>query len=302
MVYDRSDDLMDGYARKQVAGLSRVRAEDAQKAAKFDELKIHQFSMPAYVGLFLNLKSPLLNNIHLRKALSLATDRTAIIESGLNNEATPAYFPVIPTNSHENLKNFKLDFDLTKAQSELKQVANLSQSKPIRLVTIDTVEMTQVAEMVKQQWSKLGVSSEIIKARDTTDLQQRFIRARDYDVLLYGQNIGVDADIYSFWHSSQINDPGLNLSNYKNAEADKLLESGRLAKDAKYRSDKYVRFNQIWSTDAPAILLYSPYYLYGQNRVVRGVTAKKIVQPSDRFWDIQNWYMKSKEVPSGHIN
>lgn len=300
VVYDKPSDLIDGYARKQIAAVSRIRSENATEAEKFDDLKINRLSMPAYVGLFLNLKSPAIADIHMRRALSEATNRDQIIDSGMHNEATPAYFPVSPSSANENLKKFKLNYDFEKAKLELSQTNSNLKTRPIKLVTLDDAEMAKVAEIVKEQWGKIGVNVEIIKARDVNDLQQRFIRARDYDALLYGQNVGADADVYSFWHSSQINDPGLNLSSYKNSEADKLLESGRLAKDAKYRADKYVRFNQIWANDVPAVLLYSPYYLYGQNRAIKGLTAKKIVQPSDRLLDINKWYINSEKIPIGH--
>lgn len=302
VVYDKPADLIEGYARKQIAAISRIRSENANQAEKFDDLKINRLSLPAYVGLFLNLKSPGMADIHLRRALAEATDRGQIIEAGMHDEATPVYFPVSPSSANENLKKFKLAFDTNQAKVELNQAPGLSaiKAKPIKLVTLDDAEMAKIAELVKEQWGKIGINVQVVKATDVNDLQQRFIRARDYDVLLYGQNVGADADVYSFWHSSQISDPGLNLSSYKNAEADKLLESGRLAKDAKYRADKYVRFNQIWASDAPAILLYSPHYLYGQNRAIKGLTAKKIVQPSDRLLDINKWYIRSESVPVGH--
>lgn len=301
VVYDRPADLIEGYARKQIVGFARVKSDYAKQAAKFDDLKITQLNLPAYVGLFFNLKSPLMNDIHLRRALGYATNRNEIINEGVSGEATPVYFPVSSNSASENLKRFKLEFDSSKARAELAQVPQIAtiKAKPFRLVTIDDGEMGRVAELIAQQWAQLGLRVEVIKARDANDLQQRFIRARDYDMLLYGQNTGVDGDVYSFWHSSQVSDPGLNLSFYKNIEADKVLESGRLAKDVKYRADKYVRFNQIWSSDVPALLLYSPVYLYGQNKVVKGMSAKKIVQPADRFYNIEKWYIKSEKVPIG---
>ena len=301
VVYDESADFIDGYARKQIVGLSRIKSDIIQQAAKFDNLKINRLGLPAYVGLFFNLKSPYLADIHMRRALAGSINRDKIIQDGIGDEAIPVYFPVASSSANENLKKFRLAYDLRQAQAELAQVSGVNdiKTRPIKLVTIDDAEMDRVANMVRQQWEGLGLRVEIIKASDTNDLQQRFIRARNYDILLYGQNVGADADVYSFWHSSQINDPGLNLSAYKNAEADKLLESGRLAKDAKYRADKYVRFNQIWASDVPAVLLYSPSYLYGQSYVLKGMTAKKIVQPADRFYNINKWYIKSENVPIG---
>ena len=59
------------------------------------------------------------------------------------------------------------------------------------------------------------------------DLKQNVIRPRKYGSLLFGEVIGRDLDLFAFWHSSQRNDPGLNIAMYANPKADSLLETAR---------------------------------------------------------------------------
>lgn len=125
-------------------------------------------------------------------------------------------------------------------------------------------------------WEKLGLHVEI-NAMDLGALQQTAIRPRNYDVLLYGQDLGVDSDVYSYWHSSQVSDPGLNVSNYSSVEVDKLLEAGRIAKDSEYRQSRYAAFLQAWSKDLPAIILYTPFYNYAQSDALHGFSAQKFL-------------------------
>ena len=115
-------------------------------------------------------------------------------------------------------------------------------------------------------------------------------------MLLFGQNLGVNSDVYSFWHSSQAADPRLNISAYSSSEADKYLESGRLSNDPKNRAQKYTSFVNVWAADVPAVLLYSPYYLYGQSTTVSGITDDEIATPADRFYNIQNWSVRTTEI------
>jgi hypothetical protein len=64
-----------------------------------------------------------------------------------------------------------------------------------------------------------------VKIFDQGDLSQNVIRPRKYDALLFGEVIGRELDLFAFWHSSQRNDPGLNIALYANSTADKILSS-----------------------------------------------------------------------------
>ncbi len=82
--------------------------------------------------------------------------------------------------------------------------------------------------------------------------------SRSYDALLYGISIGVDPDVFVYWHTSQ-NDPRsnrLNFSEYSSKAADEGLESGRTRTDAGLRTIKYRPFLQAWQRDLPALGLY----------------------------------------------
>jgi len=150
-------------------------------------------------------------------------------------------------------------------------------------------------------WASVGVQSDIL-AVPLDELQQNYVRPRNYDVLLYGQSLGIDSDVYAYWHSSQAADPGSNLSQYANPEADKFLETGRTAKDPVYKNTRFSSFLQLWSKDVPAIILYTPFYNYAQNNAVSGLTADKLVEPSNRFLDIQKWYVQTREATKASVH
>jgi ABC-type transport system substrate-binding protein len=89
-----------------------------------------------------------------------------------------------------------------------------------------------------------------------------------------------------------VNDPGLNLSQYDSSAADEALESGRILSDQAERAVKYDSFLKAWNTDLPAAVLYEPVYLYAQDQSVEGLTAHKLVDPSDRFYMVQDWTVR----------
>ena len=125
------------------------------------------------------------------------------------------------------------------------------------------------------------------------EMQSSIIVPRKYEILLYGQILGGDPDSYVFWHSSQANESGMNLSNYQNKDLDKILEEARLTTNIETRKQKYFQFQDILAEDLPAIFLYSPYYTYVQTKKINGFQTKTILLPRDRFSSIADWYIKT---------
>lgn len=293
--YGNTAELLDAYAKKQIIGLSQIQPSSYNTAIKFENLAVKKYNQPAYVGLFLNLNSETLSNWDIRRALAYATDRSKIISdpAGLSSQAMPEYYPLLAGFSGFNSSAAKYKYDLNAA----KQILNQAVKNPptLNLVTRNSEELVAVANQIREQWNKIGVSVRVT-AVDLDELQQSYIRPRKYDVLLYGENLGSDSDAYNFWHSSQVSDPGLNLSAYKNADADKVLESARLTKDSKNRAAKYASFVDLWAKDIPAIILYSPSYLYGQSSQVMDGAVKKIIEPSNRFYKIEKWAVRQTTI------
>jgi len=163
------------------------------------------------------------------------------------------------------------------------------------LVTVDQPQMVENAELLKEQWKALGVELEI-ETYSLFQLEQDFIKPRNYESLLFGEVLGAIPDPFPFWHSSQKKDPGLNLALYENSKADKLLEENRKESDPEIRAEKLVLFQDVLIEDVPAIFLYSPDYIYLASKEIKGIEIKKITDPSKRFVGIENWYIKTKRT------
>ena len=66
-----------------------------------------------------------------------------------------------------------------------------------------------------------------------------------------------------------------------------------MTNDIKVRQEKYKKFQEILAEDEPAIFLYSPNYTYVQSKNIKGFNVKSIILPSDRFADVNQWYLKT---------
>jgi ABC-type transport system substrate-binding protein len=172
--------------------------------------------------------------------------------------------------------------------------AQNTETLELTITTINQPSLIKVANILKEQWAKAGIPISI-KTLDIQDLKP-VIQGRDYDGLLYGESLGMLIDPYPFWHSSQKIDPGLNLTDFSDKTADGILKDGREALDEGIKEQKYESLQDILIKNAPAIFLYDPDYVYLISNNVQGIETKKIVDPSQRFSDVENWYLQTKRV------
>lgn len=167
------------------------------------------------------------------------------------------------------------------------------------LTTVNQTELLTLANLLKEQWAKIGAEIEI-KTFDmsTFDQKEKFeeeiINPRNYDILLFGEVLGLIPDPFPFWHSSQKKNPGLNLSLFENKDCDKLLEEARQSLDEAERKKDLDSFQNFLIDEAPAIFLYNPDYLYLVSDEIKGINTKIIADPSQRFLEIENWYVETK--------
>lgn len=192
----------------------------------------------------------------------------------------------------------ELDAELHAAQTFYRQgIVDKKSTVPgpfytLTLVTADTAEYRQAAELISGFWQEVGVQT-TVRFVAPKDISREVLKDRKYDVLLYGAIVGSDPDQYPFWHSSQVDFPGLNLSRYANRTADKLLEQARATTSDDERVTAYQKFQTILLADLPAIFLYSPSYRYATSDRVQGISVESIFQPADRFANVTQWYVKT---------
>ncbi len=150
-------------------------------------------------------------------------------------------------------------------------------------------EINTVINYLEKQWHTAGIIVNI-ELYDATTLQE-VIRTRDYDLLLFGQSLGYNQDLYGYWHSTQIGENGLNLSNYKSFAADTLIEQIRTSFDDEEKKSFARTLAETIQSDIPAIFLYRPVYYYASDGKVRGLNLQNMAFPADRFCGIAGWFL-----------
>ncbi len=174
---------------------------------------------------------------------------------------------------------------------DLGQITKLSFS----ITTGDTAELKQAVSIIKNQLIKIGIDVNIDKVYETGQLTQ-IIRNREYDALFFGQTIKQESDLYSFWHSSQRIDPGLNIAMSNNKNIDNILETVQKTPEIKNRIPLYQKLEEEFIKNPQSVMTYSPKYIYITPKTFNNIKINNLNNSSDRFNTVYKWYAKEDRV------
>jgi peptide/nickel transport system substrate-binding protein len=293
---------------QSVGGISPERIEEL----KIKNAKIIHSPLPRVFAVFFNQsQSKVLLDKSVREALNIVAPKKEIVDEVLGGYGVPIESPIpfltqtakekTASTSEERLAYAKevLKKGGWSANAETgvleKKSANATMSLSFSISTGDAEELRMVAEELAAAWGQLGAKVEII-VYETGELNQSVIRPRNFDALLFGEVVGREADLYPFWHSSQRNDPGLNIALYANSKADKFLEEARSVSDRQIAAASYLSFSAELEKDLPAIFLYSPSFLYVVPEKVKSISLGSLSVSQDRFLGIRDWYIETDRV------
>ena len=328
--YSNEKDLVKAILSHTVDQAGGISPENA-KAIKESGYTINTATLPRIFGVFFNSnKNKIFADKPVIKAFDTAIDKQAIVDKVLYGYGAVINSP-IPETIFSDKSNTTTVSDSTQTAIEMLEkdgwvlgsdgirakggTKTVTQTKKvgkktvttkstvssgpatklvISLTTGDTPELKDTANIIKEQLSKIGAQVDI-KIYETGQLNQ-IIRARDYEFLLFGQEVKHESDLFSFWHSSQKNDPGLNIALYSNKQIDSILENLQKTSEYEKRSVQYQNFINEFNKDKPAILLYSPKYIYATSLELNSISLNTLTTPSDRFVSIYKWYANKDHV------
>lgn len=277
-------------------------------------IKTYVYSLPQYKAVFFNTLggNAALADKAVRQALAFATDKQKIVSEAANGNATVVDSPILPGfwGHLPDIKKYQLDFvaareTLNRAGwKDIDQDGIMEKDNNRLAFTLsykaDPVQQ-QIADVLAANWSAIGVAV-TLNPIDGDKLVDDIIRPRNYEALIFGQNLGSDSDPYAYWHSSQVQDPGLALSIIADKDIDNNLETARLSADINKSIAYYHKFQAAFADLVPAVLLYQPHFTYLVDAKVKGVTSEmNLSDTSDRFLNIAEWYIKSRRTAEGII-
>ena len=310
-VYSNEVELVGAYLDGSVDSIHGISTQQASDIASTSPShRLETLPLPRVIGAFFNQnQAAIFTDLAVRKALERVIDRDAIVEKALDGYGEPISGPIPETSlgftpyqksastSAENVasaislleRNGWAINDETGYRENDGEVLSFAISAP------DVPELMTTAFELETAWESLGADVEV-KIFEAGNLVDMVIRPRKYDIVLYGEIVGRDSDLFAFWHSSQRMDPGLNIALYTNLDVDAALTKARTSTSTEER-DELNKEVAAWIQDeVPAVFIYTPHLIYPTSYRVRGIYTGPVTTPSERFMDIYTWYVETERV------
>jgi peptide/nickel transport system substrate-binding protein len=308
----RQIDAVAGISPDEISGIHRA------------DLTTMTSLLPRVFGIFFNQgHSAVLADSSVRAALDTALDKQRLVDlvlrgygEGLDSPIPPGLMGGTPPSvsaSSSLVQSAFTDDTISAAHAILVKggwtynvdsntwTNKTKQTLGFTLSTADSPQLVATANAVADAWKKLGVNV-TVQVYSLSDLNTSVLRPRQYDALLFGEVVGRELDLFAFWHSSQRNDPGLNLALYANSKADSLLSQARATSNTTDRDKLYAQFATLVEKDQPAVFLYAPEFIYVVPKDLKGVELGALTTPAERFLDVYEWYTDTQRVWSFFSN
>ena len=305
--YEKREDIITALNSSEVMATAELGIEDRSKLNENMELRAGLLNGGAFV--YFNTTGDNLSSRFIRKAIQRGVDinkvRDGLIEDGqilnypiLERQESLEY-PEIAGYDLEVAKGF-----IEKAGFKYNEDGKIT-NKDGAVITLNAVvqkrdTLTTVAERFVEELKKLGfeVTLNIYDETQTAaDFFSAVVRPRDYDIMFYEVDLGVSADPFVYYSSTQASTGGWNFSNYSNSLVDDALLSAHITTDREMRETKYEYFLKAWVDDVPAIGLYQSnmYYYHSPNVSIFSDNAQ-LTDALDRFNDVRFWASTKKNV------
>lgn len=254
-----------------------------------------EYVLPRLVGLFFNTDSPTLKNSVLREALLDGIDKEKFIQKNPDWNRIDSFFFFEGVDSWQE-PNFN-EARRTLRDNDFKipsdQNIRYKNDQPVTIKLLTNVNpplYSRLAQQIKQAWEtelNLQVQLEVIEPENFVQALQD----RSYDAVLYGVDFSENSNALSMWHSTQ---KEANLSNLTNETVDYLIDEVRVSGA---QTDIF-QLSQKLEDLSVGMPIATPRYGWLISNEIHNFADSfgKIRHHADKFFGIQDWYMKEQKV------
>lgn len=282
--FDTDDELITAYKMGEIDAFGSLNNNYKSELQNWTNYRLYtQTLTQRYYGLFFNLnKTSKIQDITVRQALSHALDKETLLKNLLPNETfTLVDGPIENSSWAYDPEIRKYEYDQEKAKELIAEIPQ--EELTLTLTYPETGNNQELAELIKKAWEEVGFTINL-KGVALYNLRDQVIGPREFEIILLGQEVSHDPDRYAFWHSTQVDYPNLNISQYKDRFTDRSLETARTTTDEAKRIEQYKDFQRYIQNEIPVIMLYQPnYYYFVSHRFADKIEIKAMGIPEERF-------------------
>lgn len=288
MFYNNQETALKALQQREIDALAFISLEDKDKVSK-KQFVLYPISLAGYQMLFFNTQSEIFKNKKVRQAIDLLINQ-------------PNFTSSLPDS--QNLKFLgDAGFDKEQAKKNLEEAGWIFkndhwENKNKQILAFDLLlqnnpSSLKLGQLIKEslEEAKIKVNLEI---QDTPEFKEK-VKKRNYSALILPQALGFDNNLFSLFHSSQMNHPGLNFSLLNNRQIDILLEQIEETMDKNQRQESFQKLTELLENEKPLLILDGLNYFYAIHKKVQGVEfTRPLLSSSDRFFNLNHWFITKK--------
>ncbi len=260
----------------------------------------------SYTYIAWNLQSPIFSDPEVRKALTLAINREALVKDILAGKGQVVSGPIPSSSWAYNTEVKPLPYDPGKAKELLtkqgwavkeiqkprertKDTLLVKGARPLEfsLMTSQGNRVRQaIAEQVRKDLAPLRIRVHV-EVVDAATFAQRVLDKK-YDAMILGWSAGLKVDPSPVWHTpSEDGQQGrYNFVGYSNPRADTLMDEAMAKFDRRRAKTLWQKFQALVVEDNPITFLYAPMKLSAVYAKVQGVkpSPEGLVASLDDWW------------------
>lgn len=254
---------------------------------KNPNLRIATYPGMDYAFMQMNLRRPVFADRDVRRALTMALDRQAMIKNVFDTMAVLPVGPTVRAYATTDSNISQLPYDTVQAYKILRK-------KPFSftlLVPNSSKNRVRMAVLIQEQLKKAGITVNIEEA-DFTTFGDR-LSNRNFDAVISAWHVdATPGGVRQTWSASASKNPkGLNFGSYESAEFDAQVDSALATSDLATSKAHFTKAYTIVVNDAPAVWLYEPRATLIMHKRIRNTTLRP-----DAWWsDIEEWSIPENE-------
>jgi peptide/nickel transport system substrate-binding protein len=254
----RVEALMKG----QVDIISGISLQDAERLKMNEDAAVHEWESGLCIIFMCNSQKGACKDRRVRQALNYALDVDKIIEEIKNGAAAPLNGYLTPHHFGHNPETPAYPYDPEKARRLLAEAGyedGLDLIFDIPSVMPD--EAPLLAQMMKEQLKKVGISLEVIVHQDRAAYSEMVREKNIHDACCFDSSPRSTYRVLREKIQSTLEGPW--WQGYENKEVNALIKQAEATFDDPERQKIYRQIYQIVRDDAPWIFLYRPTRYYG---------------------------------------
>jgi peptide/nickel transport system substrate-binding protein len=295
-----------------------LRAEHVPQVARLPQLRIARTKGLDYTFAQFNLRDPanrarphsLFGSRDLRRALTMAVDRAAIVRSVFDTFALPALGPTVRTYATTDPNLPQIPFDLERARQILDSLGwrdgdgdgvREQNGRPLQFtlaVPGSSQARTRMAVLLQEQLRQAGVKVDVEQLDFPVFLDR--MKKRAFDVVIGGWHTQPSpGGVRQAWGSmGSRNRSGSNYGSYENPVFDAHVDSALASFDLTARRALFTKAYEIIIQDAPAIWLAEPIPTLGYHSRLQIAPMRP-----DAWWaHIPEWWIpEDRRIPRDNM-